>query len=182
MGLDMYLNKKHYVQNWSFQAPEEQHEVIVKKGGKVVAHINPARVNYIEEQVMYWRKFNALHNWFVENVQGGEDNCQVSYVSTSQLEELLKTLKQVEASLEVSPKVALQVECGWKGGEKMYEEIQVFQNTAVAERLFPTASGFFFGGTEYDEYYLQQVKETIVMLEAELAVDYGEEYLYHASW
>ena len=29
----------------------------------------------IIEQVGYWRKANQIHNWFVENVQDGEDDC-----------------------------------------------------------------------------------------------------------
>lgn len=182
MGLDMYLNKKHYVQNWSFQTPEEQFEVVVKKGGKPYEKINTARVNYVEEQVMYWRKFNALHAWFVKNVQGGVDECQTSYVSSVHLEELLETLKKVEASLEASPKKQVQVEAGWKDGEKFYETIEVFEDTSVADELFPTQAGFFFGGTEYDEYYIEQLKETIVMLEAELALEDGADYNYHASW
>jgi hypothetical protein len=33
MGLDMYLTKKHYVQNWEFKKPEEQYEITIKKGG-----------------------------------------------------------------------------------------------------------------------------------------------------
>ena len=182
MGLDMYLNKKHYVQNWSFQTPEEQTQVVVMKGGKPHPHIKVERVNYVEEQVMYWRKFNALHAWFVENVQAGVDECQTSYVSRIDLEKLLETLKKVEASLEASPKVKKMVESGWANGEKTYEEIETFADTSVAEELFPTQAGFFFGGTEYSDYYLVEVKETIEMLEAELSVEDGADYSYHASW
>ena len=182
MGLDMYLNKKHYVQNWSFQTPEEQTQVVVMKGGKPHPHIKVERVNYVEEQVMYWRKFNALHAWFVENVQAGVDECQTSYVSRIDLEKLLETLKKVEASLEASPKVKKMVESGWANGERTYEEIETFGDTSVAEKLFPTTEGFFFGGTEYSEYYLENIKETIEMLEAELSVEDGADYSYHASW
>ena len=31
-------------------------------------------------QVGYWRKVNAIHNWFIENLTDGEDNCQPIYV------------------------------------------------------------------------------------------------------
>ena len=34
MGLDMYLSKKTYVQNWDFHKPEEKHTISIKKGGK----------------------------------------------------------------------------------------------------------------------------------------------------
>ena len=182
MGLDMYLTKKTYVKQWDFKKPEEQFEVVVKKGGVTYPNINPKKVTYVEEEVMYWRKANHIHNWFVENVQAGVDECQTSYVSRLDLEELLETLKKVEASLEASPKVKKMVESGWANGEKTYQEIEAYADTSVAEELFPTAEGFFFGGTEYSEYYLQEVKETIVMLEAELAVEDGADYSYHASW
>ena len=33
-------------------------------------------------------------------------------------------------------------------------------DNTVAEALLPTRGGFFFGGTEYDEYYLEDVRKT----------------------
>ena len=33
------------------------------------------------EEVAYWRKFNALHNWFVQNCQDGVDECQYAEVT-----------------------------------------------------------------------------------------------------
>jgi hypothetical protein len=48
--------------------------------------------------------------------------------------------------------------------------------------LFPTASGFFFGGTEYDEYYIEQVNETIELIEGLLKEDENGDYYYQASW
>jgi hypothetical protein len=53
--------------------------------------------------------------------------------------------------------------------------------------LLPTRSGFFFGGTEYDEYYMNSIKYTINILEEVLSeVDergylHGEIY-YTSSW
>jgi hypothetical protein len=181
MGLDMYLSKKTYVQNWSHNKPEDQFEVVVKKGGVTYPHINPSKVKYVEEEVMYWRKFNALHSWFVENVQGGVDECQTSYLHSETLSELVDVLKQVKHSLENSPKGKRQVVCGYSDGKEMYDEIDVFEDTSVAEELLPTTSGFFFGGTEYDSYYLESVNETLEVLEKELEIP-CDGYYYHASW
>jgi len=36
-------------------------------------------------EAMYWRKANAIHGWFVENCQDGEDNCQEYWVSREKL-------------------------------------------------------------------------------------------------
>jgi hypothetical protein len=151
MGLDMYLHKKTYVKNWNHMSKEEKHQITVKKGGKVRKDIKPERISEITEQVGYWRKFNALHNWFVQNCQGGRDECQETYVSEEKLKELLDALKTIAAA-----------------------------DAKTAKKVLPTASGFFFGGTDYDEYYFQDVKETIVLLE-ELLKEEGD-YYYRASW
>jgi hypothetical protein len=37
----------------------------------------------------YWRKANQIHAWFVDNVQGGVDECELTEVSAEQLEKLL---------------------------------------------------------------------------------------------
>src|SRR6187549_2040929 len=76
MGLDMYLNKKTYVKNWSHMAEKERHKITVRKGGRIRKDIKPERISEITEQVAYWRKANAIHRWFVEKVQGGKDDCE----------------------------------------------------------------------------------------------------------
>ena len=54
MGLDMYLDK--YVAG---KAEDE------------------------DESFGYWRKANQIHKWFVDNVQGGIDDCRPYPVSQS---------------------------------------------------------------------------------------------------
>ena len=157
MGLDMYLNKKTYTQRWSHQEKEKTFEVTVKRGGKKFSIIQPDRVSYVIERVGYWRKFNALHRWFVENVQKGEDDCGEYSVEREQLRELLKDLSKV------------------------------IDNPKEAKNALPTASGFFFGGTEYDEFYFQKVKETAELIEsllkeAEADPEYLGEFFYTSSW
>ena len=82
----------------------------------------------------YWRKANQIHNWFVENVQDGEDNCGSYYVTRQQLEELKATC------------------------------IEVLAHKELAEDLLPTGAGFFFGSTTYDEYYYGDLDETIKII------------------
>jgi len=48
----------------------------------------------VSVNVAYWRKANQIHKWFVDNVQGGEDNCGEYYVSRDKLKELLTTCRQ----------------------------------------------------------------------------------------
>ena len=62
----------------------------------------------------------------------------------------------------------------------------------TAQELLPTCAGFFFGSTEYTDWYLddiksclEQIDEIIKDYEAEIASgtkDYDIEYYYYASW
>ena len=58
MGLDHGLRKRHYVKNWDHMKPEEKHEIRVLKGGKQDPDVRNDRVEYIEEEVITWRKSN----------------------------------------------------------------------------------------------------------------------------
>ncbi len=149
MGLDMYLDKRTYVQYWEHNG-DENYEVEVTKGGEPTK-IDPKKVKYIIEEAGYWRKANQIHQWFVDNVQGGEDNCAEYYVSSDKLEELLDLCKKVQT------------------------------DNSLAEVLLPTASGFFFGGTQYDEWYFKDIDNTIQILEEALA-DKGGDFYYSSSW
>ena len=182
MGLDMYFTKSTYVKNWDFQSPEERHKITIKKGNKVRKDINPERISSIVEEVAYWRKFNALHNWFVQNCADGVDDCKKMYVDKEMIAELVDTLKEVKASLDKSPKKTIKVESGWVNGEKTYCDVEVFADTSVIEELFPTQSGFFFGSTEYDMYYYNEVVDTIKTFEEVLADEGRGDYYYQYSW
>ena len=137
--------------------PEELHEVSVKKNGQPVVGIKPERVSEISETVGTWRKFNALHGWFVENCQNGEDDCKEYHVDKSQLVNLLGVLKQVQEDFDAT------------GGIKAHE-------------LFPTQGGFFFGDTSYDEWYFENVKETVVLLEELIQEEGDGDFYYQSSW
>ncbi len=150
MGLDMYLSKRSYVKNWDFQSDEEKHKITIKKGGKARKDIKPKRIAYITEEVMYWRKANHIHDWFVQNCQDGKDECQESYVSSEDLGKLADLCEEVGRSCD--------------GG------------------ILPTSSGFFFGATDYDEYYFDECKRTAKELRKLLAEEGDGEYCYQSSW
>src|SRR4051812_7040675 len=92
MGLDMYIYKKLYVQNWDHMRPEERHTITVKRGdGSTYPNhiLDLSKINYVVSQAGYWRKANQIHSWFVNNVQNGTDDCGTYYVSQEQLQQLL---------------------------------------------------------------------------------------------
>ena len=182
MGLDMYLSKKTYVENWNHMDKSELHDIIVKKGGKIRKDIKPDRISEITESVAYWRKANQIHNWFVDNVQGGEDDCREYYVDREQLQELLNICTEVRLSTTMEEGVVVNgkrlVDGVWM---PIFEEGKTLKDSSIAEELLPTTSGFFFGGTDYDEWYMQQIEYTINTLTELLKEDDGDFY-YRASW
>ena len=154
MGLDMYLSKKIYIGN-KWRKPRQLVRVIVPKNQKdatfPTGKIDNKRISNIVEEVGYWRKENAIHQWFVENVQDGNDNCGDYYVRRKQLKEFLDLVKQV------------------------------LKYPKLASKLLPTQDGFFFGSTDYDKYYFEDLKETKKILTKALKEKDGDFY-YQSSW
>ena len=150
MGLDMYLYAERYISEYSDKEMQSEIESIVKMPGKV---------NYVTSEVLYWRKANAIHNWFVKNVQDGEDDCRKYYVPFKKLIELRDTLKEI------------------------------LENKDKVEELLPTIHGFFFGVHDYDEYYFNEITRTEMeltnliddLLKNHLYESYYSFY-YQSSW
>ena len=140
----------------------------------------------IIENVGYWRKANHIHNWFVENVQDNEDDCNYhDEVTKETLEELLHICNTVLESCEL---VEGQVQNGetYKDGEwiPIMEDGYLVKDPTIAEELLPTQSGFFFGDTAYDKWYVEDIKETIRIIENLLkTTDFSKEMIYYiSSW
>jgi hypothetical protein len=177
MGLDMYLTKKSYVKNWDHMKPEQKHTITVKKGGKKRTDIDPKRISHIVEEVAYWRKFNALHGWFVNECADGKDDCKEMYVSTETLQEITDILKQVKNVIDKSEKTTKVLQ-DWDG--KDYE-VSTYQCEDEVMELLPPTQGFFFGDGEIDDWYRKNVDSTIEIFEGLLQDDNGD-YYYEASW
>ena len=80
-------------------------------------------------------------------------------------------------------------DCGsYSVGEDNLKELLRVVNEALEsqkpEIILPTQSGFFFGSTEYDEYYKQDLKETKEIIEKWLSFTDKDKYdlYYHSSW
>jgi len=182
MGLDMYLYKKNYVQNWNHMSDSEKHSITVKKGGKKRTDIKPERISFIIEQVGYWRKFNALHNWFVQNCGDGIDNCQEMYISKKEIEKLLVDLITVRNALDKAPKKTVKVHVGWSNGEKTYDDMEVYEIVPEVKELLPPTEGFFFGSKNVDKWYYEDLLETIDLFKGLMKEDPDGDYYYRASW
>ena len=140
----------------------------------------------IEEEVAYWRKANAIHNWFVNNVQEGVDDCGYYKVTRDQLKELLRICHKVmKGSHLVDGKVYNGTTWTKETGEvENWEDGKVIDDPFIAEKLLPTTSGFFFGSTSYDQVYYEDIKNTIEQITKILNdTDFNNWIVYyHSSW
>jgi hypothetical protein len=154
MGLDMYLYKKTFLHTGEWVREDKRCEVIITEGGKPHPFINPKKIDYIVEEVGYWRKANQIHQWFVKNVQKDQDDCREYRVDYEQLRDLLNVCEDV------------------------------LDDHGKAEQLLPRSSGFFFGSTDYDDYYFEQVQNTYDILMSIVSAGDADtqEYTYQSSW
>lgn len=126
MGLDMYLIKKSEADS---------------------------KVKSNEDVVLYWRKANQIHHWFVKNIQEGEDRCEIYEVTHHDLKRLYNCCRSALRQKDRAPD------------------------------LMPTLEGFFFGSTEYDKYFFHELKRTTDELNSILtSFDFNNEKLYYTSW
>tara|TARA_X000001382_G_scaffold82920_1_gene58616 strand:+ start:156 stop:641 length:486 start_codon:yes stop_codon:yes gene_type:complete len=161
MGLDMYLDSHHYYggkyKNDNADKEYFQHTLEVSGNFAKERGIDKNNIAEIVLNVAYWRKANAIHGWFVTNVQDGVDDCKRAYCSPKQLKELVSICKETLKALDD-------------------------EDYSLALELLPPTEGFFFG--DYDvthDWYRQEIEETIKQVE--LALDKpGDTFYYTSSW
>lgn len=163
MGLDMYFyaRKTTYKSFSKWDKPDRANEVNYPEDLKIFSdYIYDRNFKSVQTetsyQIGYFRKFNALHSYIVKTFANGIDNCQDIILYKEDIEQIKKVLDDVlEANTE----------------EK-------------AKEILPTQSGFFFGGTDYDEYYFEDVKDAADLMQSFLDNFDFENYqlVYQASW
>ena len=103
-------------------------------------------------EIGYWRKANQIHRWFVQNVQNGVDDCDAYKVTKEQLIQLHNTCNEV------------------------------LNDHSLAEELLPAQSGFFFGNTDYDTWYYNDIENTKRIIDEILEYkSYCLDDLYYSS-
>lgn len=147
MGLDMYL-KKHFVyEPFSMtegRIPLETSLSIKRTDTQAVLFdiTTPDVTGFVIDNV-YWRKANMIHQWFVDNVQEGIDDCRLYELEETSLEKLLDIIDRL---LDVKA-----------------TKSDVFAND-LAKELLPNTEGFFFGSQEYDDWYWEELEDTQIKL------------------
>ena len=162
MGLDMYLTKKIYI-GANYEHRDVKGEINIKVKG-VRVPVNFDRVSEIVEEVGYWRKSNQIHKWFVDNVQEGIDDCKDYFVSPQKFKQLLADINAVLSARGTS------------------EELKTINE------FLPTADGFFFGDTDVDQWYwddlerTKKIVEAVIQEQSQSDPNMWESYYYHSSW
>lgn len=185
MGLDMYLTKRKYIGGrWDKQVKRGIVEIkYINGNGEEEKIDNLENIDEIIFNVGYWRKSNQIHKWFVDNVQDGDDDCKEYWLSSERLQELLDIVNRI---LENSELIDGEIFVGkkYENGESkdIIKNGKVIKDASLAIELLPTEGGFFFGNTDYDEYYVDDLKSTKEILEKALADASGYDFYYRASW
>ena len=108
---------------------------------------------YSDLKSWYWRKANQIHNWMVNNVQNGIDDCGLYEVGIDKILELHKEIVFAMATKDTSG--------------------------------LPPKAGFFFGPTDTDEWYWEDLADTKKYLEEmqDMFEDNTDtQFFYCSSW
>ena len=179
MYLEGSFSKRAYIQPTEQQYADmrEGKEVKIEKSSEfedAIAAIGfeNAPIDYAYNHFTYvfpiitWRKANAIHKFFVDEVQEGNDNCERHYVSRETLQELLDRITTI---LDIKTPVAREMK---------------------AEELLPTdIEGCFFGSKEYDDWYYKDLEDPKKPLEKVFEYEENAEsgkcfdsFYYQSSW
>lgn len=160
MGLDMYLSARQYINRMDYSTEVHSEtprftNIVDTLGVRDLVEPDGFSGAYVELPVMYWRKSNAIHNWFVREFANDVDDCRPMSLTTEQLRELVELCDIVR------------------------------EDHSKAEELLPTGAGFFFGGTDYDEWYFEDIAHTADRLRYivnEMDSRQMDYLVYQASW
>ena len=137
-----------------------------------------------DEEMIYWRKANAIHKFLCDN--GEEITEQIIYkVSKTNLEDLLDKCKEVlEKAVLEKGKIQNGKRLTKEGWQPILEDGDTIVNEEEISDILPTCEGFFFGSTDYDQYYLSDILKTKEELEKILpTIDFEKDDVYYlASW
>jgi len=169
MGLDMYLYARKYISKFDYSTtyedrkPTEEFNSILSYAPAGIDKYGDFGGASVNITVAYWRKANAIHQWFVDNIQEGIDDCREAYVTRERLVELRDLVAQV---CQVLPNGA--------------------RDELYAEEVLPPQEGFFFGSYEIDDWYWSDLDHTLEILNHVLAIipedDWTWNFYYQSSW
>jgi hypothetical protein len=158
MGLDMYLYRREYVGGWDWKnVPGDRNERAMYDS--ILEYMKIDRCEGSPhaniEVCVAYWRKANAVHKWFCDLDGGRDECQSIYVSYDKLREL----RDLCASIIEQP--------------------------AMASAALPTQPGFFFGSYDYDEWYFEDMQNTVKQLDSVLAdvgPDTWVDFIYRASW
>lgn len=205
MGLDMYLYARKYVDSYDYERDIDgkmirRDNLEWDKANALVKGMPTAEYGgiMITKCVAYWRKANAVHGWIVRNCANDVDECQEISLDREDLIKLrdvcLIALKD-RYNAKPSDDSTIHFNSNGKNDteivnsilnefKKQHANSLTTNEVATEDNPIPPTAGFFFGGTERDEYYYSYLAETVETINSILASDSNGDYKYYyqASW
>ncbi len=177
MGLDMYVNIRHKntqskldaYEAWEQKYSYEEFQRLTEEQKEEYRNSEPEYDNDMYgKELMYWRKANQIHNWFVQNCQGGVDDCERHVITVADLKKLKELCEKILTMTEIKQELRPTYPNGWFE-EPVYVikdvRLLTLEGVEYASEHLPSCSGFFFGSTEYDDYYVWDLENTIEQID-----------------
>lgn len=116
--------------------------------------VNKLTGDTVDEECAYWRKANQIRAWIVEHTDyPSNGNCTDYRLTQSELKSLVADCKRV------------------------------LLDHSLASKLLPTSAGFFFGDTEYNERYFDNLESTVQQVgDIIKTTDFDMYDIYYTEW
>ena len=175
MGLDIYFHKTKRTE-WNEvkskidafnELPEEE------QTKQYESETYPTK-NFDPDEIGYFRKVNFLMEFFHY-----EGNCEYQEIAKSELEALQ------DACLEISkmkPSQVVYVKAEHQWDKDRVETVLSETDKARCAEILPTQSGFFFGNTDYNQWYLDDVKDVLAWVTGVLVNLADDEVVLMYCW
>ena len=177
MGLDMYVNIRHKntqskldaYEAWEQKYSYEEFQRLTEEQREEWRNSEPEYDdNMYGKELMYWRKANQIHNWFVQNCQNGVDDCGRYVITVNDLIKLKELCEKILTMTNVKQELRPTYPNGWSS-----ESVHVMQDVRLlteegikfASEHLPSRSGFFFGSTDYDDWYVRELDNTVEQID-----------------
>lgn len=118
-------------------------------------------------------------------MQYGVDDCGIYVVTRKQLEQLKAACERVLAIAQiVDGQICTGITLDGEQERRIMEDGKVVANPDACAEILPTQGGFFFGITDYDEMYIQDLESTVKIITEVLEQTNWdtESVCYQASW
>ena len=206
MGLDMYLYAEKNISSYDYETINGEitrrdnlmYDRVIESAGLTNLPSAEYGSASVTKCVGYWRKANAIHGWIVRNLANGVDECQRIYMSREDIVSLRDScVNELSNRSNALPNKedtrTINLDEGNNTDSVVNKLIETMKeqslnkttNVDVADPLsLEPVSGFFFGGTDKDEWYYGSLEYTVDTLNSILAGTQDESYsfYYQASW